>query len=304
VADGSQYGIGMSQEDFMLKDECLLVNYNDEVIGAENKYNLHKFVEGQPKGIVHRAFSVMLFDSEGRMLLQQRAATKVTFPRVWTNACCSHPLYGQAASEVDAGGSNITVEPVGVARAAVRKLQHELGIKPGVLSPEKFKFMGRVHYWAADTVTWGAGAPWGEHEIDYLLIAQLDVGQVLELEPHQDEVMATQWVSAEQLQMQLADAAFLWSPWFRVIARECLFPWWADLKRAFQQPAYPQILRFDAPPEHRKSGGCHDGAAASELVDLAAQESGLVWASDERRELCLRKEREVRRAKMASMAAR
>ena len=60
----------MSQEDFMLKDECLVVNYNDEVVGHDNKYNVHKFISGQPKGMVHRAFSVMLFDGEGRLLLQ------------------------------------------------------------------------------------------------------------------------------------------------------------------------------------------------------------------------------------------
>ena len=90
-----------SQEWFMLKDECLIVNYNDEVIGSDNKYNVHKFVSGQPKGVLHRAFSVMLFDAEGRLLLQQRASSKVTFPGVWTNTCCSHPLHGQTPSEVD-----------------------------------------------------------------------------------------------------------------------------------------------------------------------------------------------------------
>ena len=65
---------GMSQHDFMLKDECLVLNYDDEVIGADNKYNVHKFIAGQPKGVVHRAFSVMLFDADGKLLLQQRAA--------------------------------------------------------------------------------------------------------------------------------------------------------------------------------------------------------------------------------------
>ena len=124
---------GKSQEWFMLKDECLIVNYNDEVIGSDNKYNVHKFVSGQPKGVLHRAFSVMLFDAEGRLLLQQRASSKVTFPGVWTNTCCSHPLHGQTPSEVDgpetvkAGAST---EPTGVKHAAVRKLQHELGRAP------------------------------------------------------------------------------------------------------------------------------------------------------------------------------
>ena len=135
----------------MMKDECILINYNDEVLGPDNKYNVHKFISGQPKGMVHRAFSVMLFDADGRLLLQQRAEEKVTFPRVWTKTCCSHPLHGQAPTEVDdpyvAGGP----EPIGVKRAAVRKLRHELGIDPAELPHDDFRFLSRFHYWAADT---------------------------------------------------------------------------------------------------------------------------------------------------------
>ena len=93
---------GKSQDDFMMKDECIILNYNDDVIGHDNKYNAHKFIVGQPKGMLHRAFSVMLFDSEGKLLLQQRASTKITFADVWTNTCCSHPLHGMKPDEVDA----------------------------------------------------------------------------------------------------------------------------------------------------------------------------------------------------------
>ena len=287
---------GMSQHDFMLKDECLVLNYDDEVIGADNKYNVHKFIAGQPKGVVHRAFSVMLFDADGKLLLQQRAASKVTFPRVWTNTCCSHPLYGQSPDELDGPlAKSIGQEPIGVKRAAVRKLRHELGIKEGALKPEQFKYMGRVHYWAADTVTWGEQAPWGEHEIDYLLLCQLPRGTTLDLEPHEDEVMDTAWVTAEELQQRMADPNLLWSPWFRVIAKEMLFPWWKDLSKAFTLPFYPEIRRFDAPAEHRKTGGCHDGPASTELGDLAAKEAKLEWKSEARKALCLAHEREARR---------
>ena len=218
-----------SQEWFMLKDECLIVNYNDEVIGSDNKYNVHKFVSGQPKGVLHRAFSVMLFDAEGRLLLQQRASSKVTFPGVWTNTCCSHPLHGQTPSEVDgpetvkAGAST---EPTGVKHAAVRKLQHELGIAPGALDPARFKYMGRVHYWAADTLTHGSAAPWGEHEVDYLLLYQLPSGVELTLAPHPEEVSATAWVTRDELQSRMAADGVLWSPWFRVIVKEHLLAWW------------------------------------------------------------------------------
>ena len=63
---------GKSQDDFMLKDECILLDFADNVIGHDNKYNAHKWVVGQPRGMLHRAFSVMLFDRNGRLLLQQR----------------------------------------------------------------------------------------------------------------------------------------------------------------------------------------------------------------------------------------
>mmetsp|Transcript_49445 Transcript_49445/g.160241 ORF Transcript_49445/g.160241 Transcript_49445/m.160241 type:complete len:807 (+) Transcript_49445:62-2482(+) len=292
-------GAGMSQHDFMLKDECLVLNYNDEVIGADNKYNTHKFVAGQPKGVVHRAFSVMLFDSTGRLLLQQRAASKVTFPRVWTNTCCSHPLHGQTPDEVDPPRTETSGEPKGIFAAAVRKLKHELGIEPAQLADAKFKYMGRVHYWAADTVTHGPAAPWGEHEIDYLVLVRLPVeAAAFALAPEADEVMATEWVDATRLRQWMGEPTELWSPWFRVIARERLYGWWEDLDAAWRLKAELPILRFDAPPEHRKGDGSHEGRAACELSQLYAQEQGwgaAKWGSDERRDATLRYEREARR---------
>ena len=65
--------------------------------GTDNKYETHIFCPERPRGKLHRAFSVMLFNSEGKLLLQQRAKEKITFPSVWTNTCCSHPLSGMHA---------------------------------------------------------------------------------------------------------------------------------------------------------------------------------------------------------------
>lgn len=296
---GSTYGVGMSQHDFMAQDECLVVNYNDEVIGADNKYNTHKFISGQPKGIVHRAFSVMLFDSQGQMLLQQRAASKVTFPRVWTNTCCSHPLHGQTPDEVDPPRDATNAEPSGIFHAARRKLRHELGIEPSQLVGATFKYMGRVHYWAADTRTHGPSAPWGEHEIDYLVLIRLAPGQFT-FTANPDEVMDTAWVSSSELAEWMASPRDLWSPWFRVIARERLFGWWADLEQALARPAEVPILRFDPPPEYRKGDGSHSERAATELGDLMQLEAGHRWDSAERRALTLACEREARRYDLTS----
>lgn len=87
----------------------------------------HRFAPGQ-NGLLHRAFSVFLFNSENKLLLQQRASSKITFPDVWTNTCCSHPLHGFTPSEVDPLDGVLRGEVPGAKHAAVRKLQHELGI--------------------------------------------------------------------------------------------------------------------------------------------------------------------------------
>ena len=85
----------------MATDQCITVNEADEVLGYASKYDVHRFNDSQPKGVLHRAFSVFLFNEDNKLLLQQRAAGKITFPNVWTNTCCSHPLFGQWNDEVD-----------------------------------------------------------------------------------------------------------------------------------------------------------------------------------------------------------
>jgi hypothetical protein len=79
-------GNAMSQWDMMEKDTVLVLNNNDEILGAASKKTSHVFEPGQPRGIVHRAFSVFLFDaSTNELLLQQRASSKITFPNVRTD---------------------------------------------------------------------------------------------------------------------------------------------------------------------------------------------------------------------------
>ena len=73
----------MTQTDMMEKDTVLVLDDKDNVIGSASKRKSHEFELGQPRGILHRAFSVFIFDkSTGKMLLQQRASTKITFPNV------------------------------------------------------------------------------------------------------------------------------------------------------------------------------------------------------------------------------
>lgn len=103
----------------LLSERCILVDENDQAIGWDTKKNCHLNVNIEA-GKLHRAFSVFLFNSDGKLLIQQRAKAKITFPECFTNTCCSHPLH--CAEELEEG--------VGVKRAARRKLQQELGIPP------------------------------------------------------------------------------------------------------------------------------------------------------------------------------
>ena len=103
----------------LLAEECILVDETDKAIGSDTKKNCH-LNANIGAGKLHRAFSVFLFDSEGRLLLQQRSQAKITFPGCFTNTCCSHPLYRKEELEEE--------ECRGVRTAARRKLEHELGI--------------------------------------------------------------------------------------------------------------------------------------------------------------------------------
>lgn len=217
-----------TQEEFMLKDQCILVNDDDQVTGHSSKYDSHRFTPAQPQGLLHRAFSVFLFDSQNRLMLQQRAASKITFPKVWTNTCCSHPLYGYEPTEVDTDADIANGTVPGAKSAAIRKLQHELGISPHQVPLSSFKYLTRLHYSAKDVGTYGDDAEWGEHEIDYILF--IKPGEEINLNPHPEEVMDVKHVTQEELKdMMRPESGLLWSPWFRIIAENFLDKWWRDL---------------------------------------------------------------------------
>ena len=119
-ADVSDFMTAQSSDSIqagMMAEAVLQVDERDVIVGPISKADSHYRV-----GALHRAFSVLLFNSEGKMLLQQRAHDKITFPSVWANSCCSHPLASE--DEMD------EVNARGVKRAAIRKLNQELGISP------------------------------------------------------------------------------------------------------------------------------------------------------------------------------
>lgn len=129
LAEAKLQNVDSVQADYMLHDQCILVDEQDKVIGSASKGACHHV----DSAALHRAFSVFLFTPDRKLVLQKRSASKITFPLVWTNSCCSHPLCAEDEMEPE--------DDLGVRRAASRKLEHELGIKD--MSVERLNVMGR-----------------------------------------------------------------------------------------------------------------------------------------------------------------
>jgi geranylgeranyl diphosphate synthase type I len=191
----------------LMAEAIILTDEWDQVQGPGSKIAAHRGV-----GAYHRAFSVLLFDKQNRLLLQRRASDKVTFPDVWANSCCSHPLHSdEEMDEKDAVGSK---------RAAVRKLEQELGILPEQVPLDSFHFITKMRYSARMNETWI------EREIDHILVIQADVV----LNPNPNEISEVKWVTEEELEAMLIDednTAGVIAPWFRCIAARVMNEgWW------------------------------------------------------------------------------
>ncbi|KAF8421229.1 IDI1, isopentenyl diphosphate:dimethylallyl diphosphate isomerase [Tirmania nivea] len=197
----------------LMEEVCIVLDEDDKPIGSASKKVCH-LMKNINLGLLHRAFSVFLFTPDGKLLLQQRASEKITFPDMWTNTCCSHPLGIPGET-----GVNLEAATLGVKRAAIRKLEHELGIPNDQVPIEKFKFLTRIHYLAE------SDGMWGEHEIDYILVIQTPVT----VHPNPNEVQATKLVSATELKEMFTDRTLKFTPWFKLICNTMLFEWWESL---------------------------------------------------------------------------
>ncbi|XP_041824502.1 isopentenyl-diphosphate Delta-isomerase 1 isoform X2 [Melanotaenia boesemani] len=212
----------------LLAEMCIVVDSNDRKIGADTKKNCH-LNSNIDKGLLHRAFSVFLFNSEEKLLLQQRSDAKITFPGCFTNTCCSHPLHTDSELE--------EADAAGVRKAAQRRLGAELGIPLEQVTPEEMTYLTRIHYKAQ------SDGVWGEHEIDYILFMQKDV----DLNPDPNEIKTHCYVSKEELKLMLEKAEkqeLEVTPWFRLIANTFLFRWWDNLHNLKQFTDHHNIHRM------------------------------------------------------------
>ncbi|HRD53105.1 MAG TPA: isopentenyl-diphosphate Delta-isomerase [Flavobacteriales bacterium] len=158
------------------EEQVVLVNERDEAIGTMGKLRAHQ------EGALHRAFSVFLFDDQGRLLLQQRAAGKYHSAGLWTNTCCSHPRAHES-----------------IADAARRRLQEEMGIAAEM--EQRFSFIYRA---ALDNGL-------QEHELDHVLFGRF-TGSVT---PDPSEVDNWKYVSPEALDEDLRNHPERYTVWLR-----------------------------------------------------------------------------------------
>ncbi|PTT71432.1 MULTISPECIES: isopentenyl-diphosphate Delta-isomerase [unclassified Chryseobacterium] len=164
-----------------MEEFVVLVNPEDKVLGLMEKQQAHI------NGLLHRAFSVFLFNSSGEMLLQKRASGKYHSPLKWTNAVCSHPRSEETYLE-----------------GAKRRVKEELGID--VELSEKFNFI-----YKADV---GNGL-W-EHELDHVFTGTFEGEFYL----NKDEVEEVRYISLENLNKEISESPDHFTEWFKIILEE------------------------------------------------------------------------------------
>lgn len=228
----------------LMKEQCIVVDYNDNEFASGSKKLCH-LMENIEKGLLHRAFSVFLFNDKGELLLQQRSSDKITFPDLWTNTCCSHPLCVDDEmgvfdhNKASIGQLSLKDKVEGTTIAAIRKLEHELGIPiEDTKQKGKFYFLNRIHYMAP------SNEPWGEHEVDYIFIYKTTKNKELTILGNPNEVREFKYVTMEQLKIMMQDSELQFTPWFKLICENYLFEWWSKLDTVEQFENDDQIYRM------------------------------------------------------------
>jgi isopentenyl-diphosphate Delta-isomerase len=161
-----------------MEERVILVNTDDVEIGTEEKMRAHE------QGLLHRAFSIFIYNKKGEMLLQKRAKSKYHSGGLWTNACCSHPRKGE------------TVE-----QAAHRRLQEEFGFDCTLKNAFSFIYEANLDHGLK------------EHEYDYVLIGTYD-GPFDNINP--EEIEDFRFITQEKLLDEVMRNPNDFTVWFRI----------------------------------------------------------------------------------------
>jgi len=162
----------------MKEELVILVDENDQQVGLMPKIEAHE------KALLHRAFSVFVFNSKKELMIQQRALHKYHSPGLWTNTCCSHQREGE--SNIDAGR---------------RRLMEEMGFTVDL--EESISFIYKAPFDNGLT----------EHEFDHILLGNFEGEPNL----NPDEVAAWKWMSLEAIKQDMAAHPTIYTEWFKII---------------------------------------------------------------------------------------
>lgn len=158
-----------------MEEKIILVDNKDKEIGNMGKMEAHI------KGILHRAFSIFIFNSSNEMLIHQRALSKYHSGGLWTNTCCSHPRFGETLEE-----------------ATHRRLIEEMGFDCQLKEVTSFLYFAKLDKGLI------------EHEYDHIFIGHFDGVPT----PNKAEVEDYKWITIEDLKKSLAEEPELYTYWF------------------------------------------------------------------------------------------
>lgn len=162
----------------MEEEQVILVNEKDEQIGLMPKLEAHQ------KALLHRAFSVFIFNGANELMLQQRAMHKYHSPGLWTNTCCSHQRDGESSLE-----------------AGKRRLQEEMGFTTPLRETTSFIYKAPFD----NGLT--------EHEYDHILVGEYNDAPII----NKDEVAAWKWMSLEDIKEDIIQNPNRYTEWFKII---------------------------------------------------------------------------------------
>lgn len=162
----------------MTEEQVILVDENDNQIGLMPKLEAHK------KAVLHRAFSVFIFNNKNELMLQQRALHKYHSPGLWTNTCCSHQRNGE--SNIEAGK---------------RRLQEEMGFVTDLKETTSFIYKAPFD----NGLT--------EHELDHIMIGNFNDNPTI----NPDEVADWKWMPLEAVKADMQYNPEDYTAWFKII---------------------------------------------------------------------------------------
>lgn len=162
----------------MKEEQVILVNENDEKIGLMPKQEAHE------KGVLHRAFSIFIFNDKNELMLQQRALHKYHSPGLWTNTCCSHQRDGETSLE-----------------AGKRRLFEEMGFSTDLKETTSFIYKAPFD----NGLT--------EHELDHILVGNFEKTPKINTE----EVASWKWMHLEEVKKDIQNNPEIYTAWFKII---------------------------------------------------------------------------------------